>query len=196
MCVEHHIHTKASTVQDPDRWCPHSAWGQECWQLVSQGVWNLRLELGHQMHPDPVCTVSRLLLPSHLPHHTPLPLEAMLPLRWGCPGKLVESAAKTLLSSPMGRCGAPLIRGFPRMSNAEKPLEACASCMEPASAVAVPVRYAKSVNGVAKPPKNLDRYVCCSIPSGSAQRLCSGVIGVVEPIGAPVCNLCATSVSR
>jgi hypothetical protein len=29
---------------DPDRWCSHSAWGQECWQLVSQWVWNLRLE--------------------------------------------------------------------------------------------------------------------------------------------------------
>ena len=60
--------------QDPDRWCSHSAWGQECWQLVSQWVWNPRLELGHQLHPDPVRTVSRLLLPSHLPHHTPLPL--------------------------------------------------------------------------------------------------------------------------
>ena len=30
---------------DPDRWCSHSAWGQECWQVVSQWVWNLRLEL-------------------------------------------------------------------------------------------------------------------------------------------------------
>jgi hypothetical protein len=39
---------------DPDRWCSHSAWGQECWQLVAQWVWNLRLELGHQIHPDPV----------------------------------------------------------------------------------------------------------------------------------------------
>jgi hypothetical protein len=38
---------------DPDRWCSHSAWGQECWQLVAQWVWNLRLELGHQIHPDP-----------------------------------------------------------------------------------------------------------------------------------------------
>jgi hypothetical protein len=41
---------------DPDRWCSHSAWGQECWQLVSQWVWNLRLELGHQLHPDPIRT--------------------------------------------------------------------------------------------------------------------------------------------
>src|SRR5260221_903528 len=37
--------------QDPDRWCSHAAWGQECWQLVSQWVWNLRLELGHQLEP-------------------------------------------------------------------------------------------------------------------------------------------------
>ncbi len=42
--------------QDPDRWCSHAAWGQECWQLVSQWVWNLRLELGHQLLTAPLCT--------------------------------------------------------------------------------------------------------------------------------------------
>ncbi len=40
--------------QDPDRWCSHSAWGQECWQVVSQWIWNLRLELGHQLEPTPM----------------------------------------------------------------------------------------------------------------------------------------------
>ena len=25
---------------DPDRWCSHSACGQECWQLIAQWVWN------------------------------------------------------------------------------------------------------------------------------------------------------------
>jgi len=40
--------------QDPDRWCSHSAWGQECWQTVSQWLWNLRLELGHQLSPTPL----------------------------------------------------------------------------------------------------------------------------------------------
>ena len=44
------------TEQDPDRWCSHSAWGQECWQVVSQWVWNLRLELGHRLDPTPVRT--------------------------------------------------------------------------------------------------------------------------------------------
>jgi hypothetical protein len=42
--------------QDPDRWVSHTATGQEVWQLISQWVWNLRLELGHQLLPDPVRT--------------------------------------------------------------------------------------------------------------------------------------------
>ena len=42
--------------QDPDRWCSHSAWGQECWQVVSQWIWNIRLELGHQLKPSPLRT--------------------------------------------------------------------------------------------------------------------------------------------
>ena len=41
---------------DSDRWCSHSAWGQECWQLIAQWVWNLRLELGHQLEPTPLRT--------------------------------------------------------------------------------------------------------------------------------------------
>jgi len=51
--------------QDPDRWCSHAAWGQEAWQIISQWVWNLRLELGHQLHPDPVRTTE--FAPAHQP---------------------------------------------------------------------------------------------------------------------------------
>ncbi len=32
--------------QDPDRWCSCTPWGQEFWQILSQWVWNTRLELG------------------------------------------------------------------------------------------------------------------------------------------------------
>jgi hypothetical protein len=28
--------------QEPDRWCSHTACGQETWQILSQWVWNLR----------------------------------------------------------------------------------------------------------------------------------------------------------
>jgi hypothetical protein len=41
---------------DPDRWCSHSPAGQQAWQIISQWIWNVRLELGHQLHPDPVRT--------------------------------------------------------------------------------------------------------------------------------------------
>ena len=51
---------------DPDRWCSHSAWGQEAWQVVAQWTWNLRLELGHQLAPEPVRTTEFApALPSH-----------------------------------------------------------------------------------------------------------------------------------
>jgi hypothetical protein len=48
---------------DPDRWCSHAACGQEAWQIVSQWVWNSRLELGHHLHPDPVRTTE--FAPAH-----------------------------------------------------------------------------------------------------------------------------------
>ncbi len=42
--------------QDPDRWCSQTACGQEFWQILSQWIWNLRLELGHALHPAPMRT--------------------------------------------------------------------------------------------------------------------------------------------
>ena len=42
--------------QDTDRWCSHTTWGQEFWQILAQWVWNLRLELGHALHPTPMRT--------------------------------------------------------------------------------------------------------------------------------------------
>jgi hypothetical protein len=42
--------------QDPDRWCSHTAWGQEFWLILAQWIWNIRLELGHALHPTPMRT--------------------------------------------------------------------------------------------------------------------------------------------
>jgi hypothetical protein len=39
--------------QDPDRWCSRTPCGQEFWQIISQWVWNLRLELGQNVSPTP-----------------------------------------------------------------------------------------------------------------------------------------------
>lgn len=40
--------------QDADRWVSHTAWGQECFQILAQWLWNLRLELGHHLAPAAV----------------------------------------------------------------------------------------------------------------------------------------------
>jgi hypothetical protein len=59
ICIVVHAETVLSDEdreQDPDRWCSHSACGQELWQIISQWIWNLRLELGHQLEPEPIRT--------------------------------------------------------------------------------------------------------------------------------------------
>ncbi|HEX4205505.1 MAG TPA: hypothetical protein VHZ51_15190 [Ktedonobacteraceae bacterium] len=78
--VELYLHRGASAPilsdedieQDPDRWCNHSAWGQECWHVISQWTWNLRLELGHQLKPQPLRTTEFApALPPPSPHSAP-----------------------------------------------------------------------------------------------------------------------------
>ncbi len=44
--------------QDPDRWCSCTPHGQEFWQIVSQWVWNTRLELGQVAHESGLRTTS------------------------------------------------------------------------------------------------------------------------------------------
>lgn len=38
--------------QDTDRWCSRTACGQEFWQILSQWLWNLRLDLGLHLSPS------------------------------------------------------------------------------------------------------------------------------------------------
>ncbi len=76
------------TEQDPDRWCSHAACGQEAWQIVSQWVWNLRLELGHQLEPKPMrITEFAPALPSATEHTAPAcgyaPAEVALSFKQG-----------------------------------------------------------------------------------------------------------------
>jgi hypothetical protein len=40
--------------QDCDRWVSHTPCGQEFWQILSQWIWNIRLELGHHLTPLPM----------------------------------------------------------------------------------------------------------------------------------------------
>jgi hypothetical protein len=55
--------------QDFDRWCSYTACGQEFWQIIAQWIWNLRLELGHRLHPTAMRTTAftKIEAVSHTP---------------------------------------------------------------------------------------------------------------------------------
>ena len=55
--------------QEPDRWCSHAVWGQECWQIIAQWIWNLRVEMGHHLLPEPVRTTE--FAPAYLAEQAP-----------------------------------------------------------------------------------------------------------------------------
>jgi len=71
----------------------------------------------------------------------------------------------------------------------------CASCMELASAVVVPVLCGSSANGWAAIPRNRARSACCCIRFASVPHHCSGEIGAAENIGVPVSSSCGTNAS-
>jgi hypothetical protein len=41
--------------QETDRWCSRTTWGQECWQIMNQWIWNLRLSFGQHIAPSTLC---------------------------------------------------------------------------------------------------------------------------------------------
>ncbi len=92
--------------QDPDRWCSHTASGQEAWQIVAQWIWNLRLELGHQLHPDLVRTTefAPALVPS--PPHT-APASGYAPAEVGLPWKSGRFSGKDFALQPDGTLRCP-----------------------------------------------------------------------------------------
>jgi hypothetical protein len=149
---------------DPDRWCSHSAWGQEAWQCVAQWVWNAPTANWGITWSRLPCVPPSLLLPSRrrvsrLPRVRPprlLPLDMVhLPLPRS--GKRGASPEPTFRSSPTGRSGVQQGNRFPPRSAAERPMGVCVSCMRPAFAVVVPVHCASSASGMEPPPQSPGR---------------------------------------
>ena len=94
------------TEQETDRWCSHTAWGQECWQIICQWIWNLRLEVGHHLQPDPVRTTE--FAPAHLAvAEAGNRFKVMDHPKSPHPGKRVASLVTTLPCSLMARCAVP-----------------------------------------------------------------------------------------
>ena len=96
--------------QDPDRWCSQSSCGQECWQIVAQWIWNLRLELGHQLHPDPVRTTE--FAPACSPEHedvshVPSPAQGYGPPEVALPWKACRFSGRDFSFQPDGTLRCP-----------------------------------------------------------------------------------------
>jgi hypothetical protein len=91
---------------DPDRWCSHTACGQETWCIVSQWIWNLRLELGHQLQPDPVRTTEFAPAVFPTPPHT-APSSGYAPPQVGLPWKAGRFSGQDFALQPDGTLRCP-----------------------------------------------------------------------------------------
>jgi hypothetical protein len=171
-------------------WCP-------------SGYGTRLLELGHQLHPDPVRTVSRLLLPSRRRTSTPprihplqRPHRGMLHPPRLPPGKLAVSPAQTFLTRAMERSGIRQGSRFGSRSGVGKLRGVYVWCMRPVLAVAAHVRSANSVNGKATRRLCRARSACSCIRWWSGRCRFSGVTGVVGLIDEHACNWCVTNALR
>jgi hypothetical protein len=95
--------------QDPDRWASHTAAGQEAWQLISQWLWNLRLELGHQLHPDPLRTTefAPALPPAHKETPTQAPVQGYGSAEVALPWKAGRFSGQDFVFQPDGTLHCP-----------------------------------------------------------------------------------------
>jgi hypothetical protein len=91
---------------DPDRWCSHCPAGQEAWQVVSQWIWNLRLELGHQLQPAPVRTTEFAPAISAPPPHT-APASGYAPPEVGLSWKAGRFSGQDFVLQPDGTLRCP-----------------------------------------------------------------------------------------
>src|SRR5256885_12943652 len=182
--------------QDPDRWCSHAPDGQEAWQIVSQWVSPLRLELGHMLESTPMRTTE------FAPPITETTREQVSVQGKGraCRRPALESGS--VLGAglrPPARRDAGLSGEQDVAPNRAAPRSRWQSARpraSPGSAIAAAAQSVCSVSGMDKQPRSRVASVSCSIRSGWVPRRCSGEIGVAENTGVPVCSSCDTNASR
>jgi hypothetical protein len=92
--------------QDPDRWCSHAPAGQEAWQIVCQWIWNVRLELGHQLEPTPLRTTEFAPAIAPVPPHTAPPSGYASP-QGGLPWKQGRFSGQDFALQPDGTLRCP-----------------------------------------------------------------------------------------
>jgi hypothetical protein len=91
---------------DPARWCSQAPAGQEAWQILSQWVWNLRLELGHVLEPGELRTTEFAPAVSQTPTVSP-PEQGSGPPVVGGPWKAGRFVGKDFAPQPDGSVRCP-----------------------------------------------------------------------------------------
>ena len=196
--------------QDPDRWCSHTAWGQEFWLILAQWIWNLRLEL--DMRCIPRLCVRRNLLPPRwvslprlrlilsLDHLNPLP--SSTDRHSGHAHRIPKDLPEQIsVCYPMGHCAAQQSAPSMRKSGDRSAMARYGCSMQRGSAIVARVRSASSVKNP-RPPARRDGSVpsiglSLHAPRSQGSPLqhqrnphlhrflirCSGETGSVAPIG-------------
>src|SRR5438876_10712130 len=129
---------------------------QEAWQIVSQWIWNVRLELGHQLEPTEVRTTefARAVPEAKAQRH---PSSGYGKPAVAAPWKAGRFSGQDFALQPDGTVHCPADQSLVAHDNAEKPMEASVWCTRPASAVVAPALYATSANGKEMPRRNRGR---------------------------------------
>lgn len=135
---------------DHYRWCSHSAWGQECWQLVAQWVWNLRLELGHHLKPEPL-RATEFAPALGTPQAGQASVQGYEPPVIGGTKDQLDATRETILCSlQMEPCVAQRTRSFSPRNGGSNGAAACASSTRPGSPTAAHVSNVRTVSGMAR----------------------------------------------
>ena len=136
---------------------------QEAWQIVCQWVWNVRLELGHQFEPTPLCTTEFAPpIASISPH--PAPPSGYAPPQVGLPWKADRFSGQDFPLQPDGTLRCPAgqeLRAHEQRREVDGSLRVVyagshRSCRPWPDATS-------SVNGRGAPPRSRVREVGCCI---------------------------------
>jgi hypothetical protein len=143
--------------------------GQECWQIVSQWLWNLRLELGHQLHPDPVRTTefAPALPPAHKESPAQAPVQGYGPAEVALRRIAGRFSGQDFVLQPDGTLRCPASQSLvahERRREADGSLRvvyaaSIRSCRPWTAA-------ASSVNGMAAPPRSRSLRECAAASIG------------------------------
>jgi len=182
--------------QDPDRWCSYAPAGQEAWQIVSQWVWNLRLELGHVLEPTPMRT-TEFAPPVKETTAEQAPVQGYGKPSVALPWKVGRFSGQDFALQPDGVLHCPAgktLRPTEQRREADGSLRVlysarildCRGC---------PLRKQCQWHGEATTKPRRISVLLHPLRVGPAPLRLRG-IGAGESIGAPVCGSCDTNASR